>query len=97
MCFLYSYSFCQQTYTHNSILSFGIGISSELSSVVLKLVIEVGNESGRIRWWLIIALKDIRTTKYRNLQCRCLRSYKFGDIQPSLFMTDGFVVRGCSE
>lgn len=97
MCFLYSYSFCQRTYTHNSILGFGIGISSELSPVVLKLVIEVGNESGRIRWWLIIALNDMRTIRYRNLECRCPRPYKFGDIQPSLFMTDGFVVRGCLE
>ena len=36
----------------------GIGISSKLSPVVLKLVIEVRNEPGRIGWWLIIALKD---------------------------------------
>ena len=97
MYFLYSYPFCQRIYTHNSILSFGIGISSKLSLVVLELVIEVGNESGCVRWWLIIALKDIRTIRYRNLQYRCPRSYKFDDIQPSLFMTDGFVVRDCSE
>ena len=83
-------------YSHNSILSFGISISSKLSLVVLKLVIEVGNESGRVRWWLI-ALEDIRTIRYRILQCRCPKPHKFDDIQPSLFMTDGFVVRNCSE
>lgn len=57
MCFLYSYSFCQRTYTHNPIASFGIGISSKLSPVVLNLVIEVSNELGRVGW-LIIALDE---------------------------------------